>query len=62
MLTGEARVGAVLVDRGGAHRHRPPERQRRLGHPRDGVLVARGDVLDERAREREAGRDGEARA
>ena len=61
VLTGEAGVGAVLVDRGGPHGEWAAERADRLKDLSSQVLLTRGNRLDEVPREREAGRDRQPR-
>src|SRR5213078_3874041 len=56
VLAGEARVGAVLVDRGRAHRQRHREVARGPHDLLDRAVRARCDGLDEVARQRDAGR------
>src|SRR6185369_11855990 len=56
VLPREARRGAVLVDRRGAHGERRPERADRLRHPLDRGTVPGCDGLHEVARESHAGR------
>ena len=60
VLPGEARLGAVLVGSGRAHRQRPAERPRLLVDRADRALLAGGDGFHDGAGKRDARRDWNA--